>query len=70
MFVRSAICGFCGRKQTEKQHGDGFDGWIGITGLHNDQNPLMCDPHFCPECVKNLILPFLNFHELKTERIE
>jgi len=59
MFIRSVKCGFCETEYQEEIHGDGFPGWTQLLGITDEKDPLLTDPHFCPECTKKLLL-FLN----------
>ena len=59
MFIRSVKCGFCEKEEKEILHGDGFPGWTQLIGIADNKNPLLNDPHFCPDCTAKLLL-FLN----------
>ncbi len=70
MFIRSVKCGFCEIEERETNPGDGWPGWIQILGLADPDNPLMTEPHFCPECKNKYILPILNNTKKRIENVD
>ena len=51
---RTVVCGICGKRSTEGNHGDGWPGWGNIQGFSLLSDHCKGEPHLCPEHLDNI----------------